>query len=81
MHLWLRMYPGMGFLLTAQPEHVQEVIRIFEEAGNASREIGEITGTKKLEITNNAESVVVWILLGTPLWVSVPSRADRLQRC
>lgn len=60
MHLWLRMYPGMGFLLTAQPEHVREVTRIFEEAGMEAARIGEITGTKKLEITSNAERVVVW---------------------
>jgi hypothetical protein len=60
MPLWLRMYPGMGFLLTVRPKHVQEVTRIFEEAGMQAAKIGEITETKKLEITSNAESVVVW---------------------
>jgi selenophosphate synthetase-related protein len=60
MHLWLRMYPGMGFVVTAQPENVRKVVAIFEEAGIAAAKIGEITGTRKLEITNNAETVVVW---------------------
>jgi uncharacterized protein len=60
MHLWLRMYPGMGFVLTAQPHNVREVVSIFEEAGIVAAKIGEITGTRKLEITNNAETVVVW---------------------
>jgi uncharacterized protein len=60
MHLWLRMYPGMGFVLTAQPKNVQEVVSIFEEAGMAAAKIGEITETRKLEITNNSEKVVVW---------------------
>lgn len=60
MHLWLRMYPGMGFVLTVQPQNVQEVVSIFEEAGMAAAKIGEITETRKLEITNNAEKVVVW---------------------
>lgn len=60
MHLWLRMYLGMGFVVTAQPENVRKIVNIFEEAGIAAAKIGEITGTRKLEITNNAETVVVW---------------------
>jgi uncharacterized protein len=60
MHLWLRMYPGMGFVLTVQPQNVKEVVNIFEEAGMAAAKIGEITETRKLEITNNAEKAVVW---------------------
>jgi len=60
MPLWLRMYPGMGFVVTAQPENVGRVIAIFEEAGMTAAKIGEITGTGKLEITNNVETVVVW---------------------
>jgi len=60
MPLWLRMYPGMGFLLTAQPEHVQRVLHIFEEADMRAAKIGEITETKKLEMTSNAERAVVW---------------------
>jgi putative methanogenesis marker protein 2 len=60
MHLWLRMYPGMGFVLTVQPQNVQEIVSIFEEAGMAAAKIGEITETRKLEIINNSEKVVVW---------------------
>jgi len=60
MDLWLRMYPGMGFVMTAQPENVDKVVTIFEEAGMAAVKIGGITGTRKLEITNNTEKVVVW---------------------
>jgi len=60
MPLWLRMYPGMGFVVTAQPENVRKIVNVFEEAGMAAAKIGEITGTRKLEITNNAETVVVW---------------------
>jgi putative methanogenesis marker protein 2 len=60
MPLWLRMYPGMGFVVTAQPENVGRVIAIFEEAGMTAAKIGEITDTRKLEITDNVETVVVW---------------------
>jgi hypothetical protein len=54
------MYPGMGFVVTAQPENVGRVIAIFEEAGMTAAKIGEITDTRKLEITDNVETVVVW---------------------
>jgi len=60
MDLWLRMYPGMGFVLTAYPENVQEITRIFEEVGMVAVKIGEITATRKLEITYNAETAVVF---------------------
>jgi putative methanogenesis marker protein 2 len=60
LDLWLQMYPGMGFILTAQPDNVRKIENIFEEAGMAAAKIGEITETRKLEITDNVEKVVVW---------------------
>jgi putative methanogenesis marker protein 2 len=60
MSEWLRMYPGMGFVLTAQPEHTGAIADIFEEAGMEAAKIGAITDTRKLEIRDNAQKVVVW---------------------
>jgi uncharacterized protein len=60
MGLWLRMYPGMGFVLTAHPEDAREITNIFDEVGMATAKIGEITETRKLEIANEAEKIVVW---------------------
>ncbi|HYA32989.1 MAG TPA: methanogenesis marker 2 protein [Candidatus Bathyarchaeia archaeon] len=60
MSEWLTMYPGMGFVLTARPKNTPTITRIFEEAGMDAAKIGEVTDTRKLELTENTEKVVVW---------------------
>ena len=48
--LWVRMYPGMGFVLTAKKEHVPELVRLFDGVGMTAREIGTVTGSRELRI-------------------------------
>jgi uncharacterized protein len=48
--LWVRMYPGMGFILTAKKEHVPELIRLFSEVGMTAKDIGTVTDTRELRI-------------------------------
>jgi hypothetical protein len=60
MGLWLRMYPGMGFVLTAHPGDAREIMNIFDDVGMATAKIGEINETRKLEIANDAEKIVMW---------------------
>jgi putative methanogenesis marker protein 2 len=60
MQDWLKMYPGMGFIVTARPENTEEVMRVFEEAEMAAAKIGEITDTNKLEIVGNSEKAIVF---------------------
>lgn len=57
---WLKMYPGMGFVVTARPENTEEVMRVFEGAEMAAAKIGEITDTNKLEIVGNNEKATVF---------------------
>jgi selenophosphate synthetase-related protein len=47
---WVRMYPGMGFILTARKENVQELIRLFASVEMTAREIGTVNATKELRI-------------------------------
>ena len=47
---WVRMYPGMGFILTAKKEHVQELIRLFAGVGMTAHEIGVVNATRELRI-------------------------------
>ncbi|MDK2890427.1 MAG: uncharacterized protein PWR21_1059 [Methanoculleus sp.] len=47
---WVRMYPGMGFILTAKEENVEEVCRRFGDAGLTAAPIGEINGSRRLAI-------------------------------
>jgi uncharacterized protein len=48
--LWVRMYPGMGFIMTAKRAHMQELVRMFDNVGMTAREIGTVTDTRELRI-------------------------------
>ena len=47
---WVRMYPGMGFILTVKEENVEEVCRRFTDVGMASTTIGEVNGSQELTV-------------------------------
>ncbi|NLB00338.1 MAG: methanogenesis marker 2 protein [Methanomicrobiales archaeon] len=47
---WVRMYPGMGFILTVRPENVEEVCRRFTDVGLTAASIGEVDGTGRLAV-------------------------------
>lgn len=47
---WVRMYPGMGFILTVRPENVEEVCRRFVDVGITAAAIGEVDGTGRLSV-------------------------------
>jgi hypothetical protein len=48
---WVRMYPGMGFILTAPEAHVDEVCRRFDRVGMSASLIGTVTNNSALSIT------------------------------
>jgi len=47
---WLKVYPGMGFVVTASEENAEEVISVFERAGMAADVIGVVEKDWKLEL-------------------------------
>jgi uncharacterized protein len=47
---WVRMYPGMGFILTAKETNVPELIRRFGSVGMVAKVIGTVDTTKELRI-------------------------------
>jgi putative methanogenesis marker protein 2 len=47
---WVRMYPGMGFILTVNPANVEEVRRRFADVGITAAAIGEVNGTGRLSV-------------------------------
>jgi len=57
---WVRMYPGMGFVLTARPEHVAEVCRRFSTVGMTACSIGEVNATRSLTLVGADETVTVF---------------------
>ncbi|MGB8311873.1 MAG: methanogenesis marker 2 protein [Halobacteriota archaeon] len=60
MQHWLKMYPGMGFVVTANPENTKGVLKVFEGAEMAAAIVGKITDTNKLEIAGNNEKATVF---------------------
>jgi len=47
---WVRMYPGMGFVLTARKEHVAELVRLFGSVGMTAQDIGMVDASHELRI-------------------------------
>ena len=57
---WVRMYPGMGFIMTAEQDSVDKVCRKFREAGMAAQVIGTVVPERTLTITKGDDSVVLF---------------------
>jgi len=57
---WVRMYPGMGFILTAKQSHVEELIRLFRGVGMTACEIGRVNTTRELRITYDGQETQVF---------------------
>ena len=59
---WLKMYPGMGFVVTAKREDSQSVLEVFERRGLTARVIGRVTEERKLIIAQGEEECVLFDL-------------------
>jgi putative methanogenesis marker protein 2 len=57
---WVRMYPGMGFILTAKREHVTELVRLFAAVGMTAADIGAVNSTRELRITYDGQETQVF---------------------
>ncbi len=57
---WLKMYPGMGFIVTCRPGDTDDVIRTFRENYLTSAKIGEIVGGSKLVIADKEQEEVLF---------------------
>jgi len=59
---WLKMYPGMGFVVTAKPENAKRVLEVFQKRGLTAAEIGKVTEERKLVICSGSEETVLFDL-------------------
>ncbi|PKL58351.1 MAG: methanogenesis marker 2 protein, partial [Methanomicrobiales archaeon HGW-Methanomicrobiales-5] len=57
---WVRMYPGMGFILTANKAHVQELIQLFASVGMTAHEIGTVNASRELRIHYEGQDTQVF---------------------
>jgi len=61
---WVRMYPGMGFILTLKEDHLDEVISLFTAAGMTAGVIGTVNDSKDLRIVYRDEDTSVFDFSG-----------------
>ena len=60
---WVKMYPGMGFILTSKRKHVQELIGIFARVGMTAKVIGTVNHEKTLRIRYEGNETQVFDFL------------------
>ncbi|MDD1725106.1 MAG: methanogenesis marker 2 protein [Methanospirillum sp.] len=63
---WIRMYPGMGFILTLERENLDSVSLLFEKVGMTARAIGAVddSGTLRISYKDNNSTVFDFIRNG-----------------
>lgn len=59
---WVKMYPGMGFVVTVNDTSVDEVCRRFGAAGMQAQDIGSINRGKNLTVSYRGEETSVFDL-------------------
>ncbi len=59
---WLKMYPGMGFVVTTRPENDDKVMEVFSRRGLTPAVIGNVVEERKLTIHSGKEEAVLFDL-------------------
>ena len=59
---WLKMYPGMGFVVTAKPEDAEKVLEVFLRRGLTAKVIGLVTADRRLILRKGPEEAVLFDL-------------------
>ncbi len=59
---WVRMYPGMGFIVTVPAEAVDTVLTLFSDVGMAAADIGVVNDTGQLFIRHCENETMVFDL-------------------
>ncbi len=57
---WVRMYPGMGFIVTTREEKTAEVCQRFGAAGITAHRIGTVNDSHELRVTYCSEGTAVF---------------------
>lgn len=57
---WLKMYPGMGFVVASRPKDSSEVIDVFLQRGLTAAIIGGVTSERKLRICQGGKEATLF---------------------
>jgi selenophosphate synthetase-related protein len=59
MERWLQMFPGYGFIVAADSEHIDEIMTLFAQEGVTSAVIGELTSDTRVIVKCETEEAVM----------------------
>ena len=57
---WLLLYPGAGFILTAEPDKVKDIMEILEKVNITTSVVGDITSDRKLYLCSENDNQLVF---------------------
>lgn len=57
---WLKMYPGMGFIVTCRPENTAQVIATYGKHRLDAKRIGRVVAGRRLDIVRGGERATVF---------------------
>jgi putative methanogenesis marker protein 2 len=57
---WLKMYPGMGFIVTCKPENTKKVLDIYHNHKLNASKIGKIVAAPRLDLVEGADRATVF---------------------
>jgi putative methanogenesis marker protein 2 len=57
---WLKMYPGMGFIVTCKPENTEKVIQTYHNHKLNASKIGKIVSSRRLDIVEGDKRATVF---------------------
>jgi putative methanogenesis marker protein 2 len=57
---WLKMYPGMGFIVTCKPENTKKVLSVYKKHKLNASKVGKIVSAPRLDIVEGGERATVF---------------------
>jgi len=77
---WVKMYPGMGFILTARKQNVDELVRRFAAVGMTAHDIGTVDATRRLRIRYDGDEAQVFDFIENGITCLPPGEASCRQQ-
>jgi AIR synthase-related protein len=74
---WLLTFPSFGYLLSAKPEAVDEILSRFQRRGIAAAAIGEVSSGTSVDIRAGSGRATVWDFATQPLIGCAPGQSHR----
>ncbi|RXH18431.1 sll0787 family AIR synthase-like protein [Bradyrhizobium guangzhouense] len=74
---WLLTFPSFGYLLSAKPDDVDEILSLFQRRGIAAAAIGDVSAGTSVDISAGSRRATVWDFAAQPLIGCAPGQGYR----